>query len=50
MKYSVVIERMEIIEVDANNEEQAIIQVRNQLVAQNSRDISRISVATEVTI
>lgn len=49
-KYFVIIERTEVIEVDASTEEQAIEKVQNQLLAQNPRDTAKISIATEVKI
>lgn len=48
MKYSVVIERMEIVEVEANNEEQAKEIIEKKLKAQDPRILANISIAKEI--
>ena len=50
MKYSVVIENMQIVEVEATSEEQAIQNVKNQLDIQDPKNTARLSIAKEVEI
>lgn len=50
MKYIVVIEDPQMVEVEAESETQAIEQVQKQILAQNPRSIARLSVAREIII
>ena len=50
MKYMVIIEDPQMVEVEAESEEQAIEQVQKQILAQNPRSIARLSVAQEAKI
>lgn len=46
----VIIEDPQMVEVEAESEEQAIEQVQKQILAQNPRSIARLSVAQEAKI
>ena len=50
MKYTVFITEPQTVEVEAENEEEAIEMVRKQVLAQNPRSIATYSVAQEVAI
>ena len=50
MKYIVIIEDPQMVEIEAESEEQAIEQVQKQILAQNPRSIARLSVAREAKI
>lgn len=50
MIYSVVIEEMRIVEVNASSEEAAIETVKKQLDAANPRNTAKLSIAKEVTL
>ena len=50
MKYSIIIETLKIVEVEANSEDQALSIVKNQLDSQDPRNNATLSVAKEVII
>lgn len=50
MTYSVVVETMQIVEVNANSEEEAIRIVKSNLDQQDPRNTAKLSVAKEVTL
>ena len=50
MTYFLTIEPLQIIEVDANSEEEAIQKVKSELYNQNPRNTAKINVAKEIII